>query len=241
MTPLLLAFALTTSLDTQPPEAATAAAGAYRQGLALLANEYWEEAADAFTRAIDLEPRFTLAYYGLGRARMGLKAFPAAVAALTRCRELFLSDLGNRAADQLAASQRRQDQIFQLREALRERQAGPQTSGNQTVVRQLQDQLRDLETLNRTSLDLQLRPPAFVSLSLGSAHFRAGQLGQAETAYRDALAANPKMGEAHNNLAVVFLLTGRLAEAEKAAAQAERHGYRVSPQFKRDLKLARPR
>lgn len=241
MTPLLMALTLATSLDVQPPPTATAAAGAYRQGLALLAHEYWAEAADAFARAIDLEPRFTLAYYGLGRARMGQKAFPAAVTALTRCRELFLSDLGTRAADQLAASHRRQDQILQLREALRERQAGPQTSGNQTIVRQLQDQLWDLETLNRTSLELQLRPPAFVSLSLGSAHFRAGQLAEAEAAYLDALNANPKMGEAHNNLAVVYLLTGRVAEADKAVARAERHGYPVSPQFKRDLKLASPR
>jgi len=39
--------------------------------------------------------------------------------------------------------------------------------------------------------------------------------GDAEREYRAAIAVNGKLGEAHNNLAVVLLLTGRAAERRK--------------------------
>jgi tetratricopeptide (TPR) repeat protein len=225
----------------QPSPTPTGATRAYRTGLALLAAEYWEDAAQAFTSAIDVDPRFTLAYYGLGRARMGLKEFDRAVVALSRCRDLYRAELGERAANQLAANQRHQEQMFVLREALREHQAGPQTAGSQTLARQLQDQMRDLENTTGGGADLRTRAPAFLSLALGSAYFRAGRTAEAEAAYLDAVAANPRLGEAHNNLAVTYLAFGRVADAERALALAERHGFRVHPQLKRDVADARPK
>jgi Flp pilus assembly protein TadD len=86
--------------------------------------------------------------------------------------------------------------------------------------------------------DMTLRVPAFVSLSLGSAHFRRGSMVDAEREYRNALRANPKMGEAHNNLAVVLLVTGRVQDAQKSIRDAERFGYRVNPQLKEDIRTA---
>jgi len=78
--------------------------------------------------------------------------------------------------------------------------------------------------------------PAEVSLALGSAYFRSGQLEPAEHAYRDAIKASGKMGEAHNNLAVLCMLTGRFEEAEREIKAAEKAGFPVSPRFKDDLK-----
>jgi tetratricopeptide (TPR) repeat protein len=49
---------------------------------------------------------------------------------------------------------------------------------------------------------------------------------------------NSKLGEAHNNLAVVYLQTGRVAEAEAAIKTAEKAGFRVNPQLKDDIKNA---
>ena len=46
---------------------------------------------------------------------------------------------------------------------------------------------------------------------------------------------NPKFGEAHNNLAVVYMMSDRLPEAEAEIKQAEHSGFRVNPQFQRDL------
>ena len=57
--------------------------------------------------------------------------------------------------------------------------------------------------------------PSFVSLALGSAFFRLGRLADAEREYKATIAADPKTGEAHSNLAVVYLQTGRFDDAEK--------------------------
>ena len=46
----------------------------------------------------------------------------------------------------------------------------------------------------------------------------------------------PSLGEAHNNLAVVYMLTGRIREAEAAVEKAEAAGFRVNPQLKKDIK-----
>ena len=50
---------------------------------------------------------------------------------------------------------------------------------------------------------------------------------------------NGKLGQAHNNLAVICMLTGRLDEAEAEVKLAERNGFRVNPRFKDDLNAAR--
>ena len=51
-------------------------------------------------------------------------------------------------------------------------------------------------------------------------------------------AATPKLGEAHNNLAVVLMLTKRYPEATEELKAAEAAGFKVNPQFKEDLKKA---
>ena len=83
--------------------------------------------------------------------------------------------------------------------------------------------------------------PAWISLALGSAYFRAGAMADAEREYRAAIGVDPKLGEAHNNLAVVFMLTGRFADAEQEIKAAEKSGFRVNPQLKEDLKKAAAR
>jgi len=47
---------------------------------------------------------------------------------------------------------------------------------------------------------------------------------------------NSKLGEAHNNLAVLYMQTGRKAEAEEAVKAAERARFRVHPQLKEDIR-----
>jgi Flp pilus assembly protein TadD len=50
------------------------------------------------------------------------------------------------------------------------------------------------------------------------------------------VAVNPRLGEAHNNLAVLHMLRGQKAEAEEAVKAAERAGYRVNPGLKADIR-----
>jgi Flp pilus assembly protein TadD len=78
--------------------------------------------------------------------------------------------------------------------------------------------------------------PAEVSLALGSAYFRSDQFPDAEREWKVAVDANPTLGEAHNNLAALYAMTGRKKEAEEAVRSAERAGYRVHPKLKEDIK-----
>ena len=66
--------------------------------------------------------------------------------------------------------------------------------------------------------------PAYISVALGSAYFRTNAFADAEREWRAALQVDPKLGEAHNNLAVVLMLTGRLDEAERELELAEKSG-----------------
>jgi len=52
---------------------------------------------------------------------------------------------------------------------------------------------------------------------------------------RTTIAADPKSGEAFSNLAVVYLETGRIDEADKAVKAAERVGFKVHPGLKDDI------
>jgi tetratricopeptide (TPR) repeat protein len=212
----------------------------YREGMKLLADEHWTEAAQLFEQAIDLDTQYALAFYGLGRARMGQKQYAAAVSALERCAAVYLEQAAVVTTQRMSLGQSKRDQILELRDYLRTIQSGPQTIARQAEAERIMIMIQDLEqTMNDGMRDLIVRVPAFVSLSLGSAHFRRGAMPEAEREYRNAIKANPKMGEAHNNLAVVLLLTGRPLDAEKSVKDAEKNGFRVPSAVKEDIKRAK--
>jgi tetratricopeptide (TPR) repeat protein len=206
----------------------------------LLADEQWAEAARRFEEAIDLDEQYALAFYGLGRARMGQKQYAAAVGALNQCAALYQQQAASTTGLRMTAAQAKREQILELREAQRSLSSGPQSTARQAEVERIAHMIQDIEaSLNEDMSGMIVRVPAFVSLSLGSAHFRRGAMSDAEREYRNAIKANPRMGEAHNNLAVVLLLTGRPLEAEKSVKDAEKHGFRVPSAVKDDIKRAK--
>lgn len=238
---ILIVLALWTVLSPVPGHAQQAddiAWGHYKTGLRLMSAEYWDDAAESFGKAIELDSNFTLAHFWLGRARLAAGKYVAAVQALETCRELSLRELGARASNQLAATQRRTERLREIREAIREQQTGPRTAASERVITQLETLAADIESMQSSgsSMDFQLRVPAFVSLSLGSAYFRKGDNATAETHFRAAIEANPKMGEAHNNLAVLLLMTGRVADAEQEVRLAEKARFRVNPALKDEIR-----
>ena len=81
--------------------------------------------------------------------------------------------------------------------------------------------------------------PAGLSMALGSAYFRNQNIELAEKEYLEAIRVEPGFGEAHNNLAVIYLITGRLDLADTEVAQAEKAGFNVNPKLKEDLKNRR--
>ena len=80
--------------------------------------------------------------------------------------------------------------------------------------------------------------PPGLNVALGSAYFRSGRIADAEREYRAALAAEPKLGEARINLAVVLLMTGRPADAREQIALARKSGAKVPAGLEKDVERA---
>jgi Tfp pilus assembly protein PilF len=102
----------------------------------------------------------------------------------------------------------------------------------------LERRISDLKSRRFHDAKAMPTTPAWISLALGSAYFRGGSIAEAEREYLETLKADPKLGEAHNNLAVVYLQTGRYPQAEGEVKAAEKAGFRVNPQLKEDVKKA---
>ena len=109
-------------------------------------------------------------------------------------------------------------------------------SGSVTVVLYAAPVLGSVAALQSADVPLQAAVPPFVTLALGSAYFRQERFADAEREYKLSVASDPKMGDAWNNLAVVYLMTSRYVDAESAVKAAEKAGYNVSPNLKDDIK-----
>lgn len=154
------------------------------------------------------------------------------------CRETHRKLVGLQQSNSALADQRREEEIRELRESIRLIKSGTvKSAGGQNMVLKLESRVSQLENERSRGVTAE-DTPAEVSLALGSAYFRSGDLEGAEREYRETIRVDPKMGEAHNNLAVVCLLTGKLEEAESEMKAAAESGFRVNPRFKEDLERA---
>lgn len=206
----------------------------YQRGQEFLSAEQYDRAVDAFQSATKLDPNFTDAYYGLGKAYMGLQRFASAVQAYEACIDAARRIYSNRERDRAGTDHQITDQIRALREtiiAIRRQKTG----NTEAQVMQVEARMRELER-SKSSLSGPFEPPAEVLLSLGSAHFRNGNAGNAQQRWEEAVKVNSKLGEAWNNLAVVYLRAGRKTDAEAAVKNAEKSGFRVNPRLKDDIR-----
>ena len=99
----------------------------------------------------------------------------------------------------------------------------------------LQDQMETLRTQRRRSASQAEPTPPWISVALGSAYFRNNAMADAEREFKAAIDVDPKVGEAHNNLAVVYMLTNRVDAAAAEVELAERAGFTVPAGLKRDI------
>ena len=201
-------------------------------------TESWPEAASAFQQAIDTDREFEDAYHGLGLANMRMKKYAQAIQAYLKCRDLYQAQAGKQFSNRQEAQRYRQDRLVEIDEAIRQTQSGPQTLATQDRVRQLQDQRRQVQeyATRGNNVTVQDTVPAFVYVDLGTAYFRTEQWADAEREFKAAISVDPRRGAAFNNLAVLYLQTGRYNEAEEALKSAERAGFKVHPQLKQDIK-----
>jgi tetratricopeptide (TPR) repeat protein len=208
----------------------------YEAGQELMHKETFEEAAGEFKTALTFDPDYVLAHYSLGQAYMSLKRYPDAVTAYTNCRDVLQrqSNLDQKSRTQL--DQQYQDELRELRDSLQRVRSGQLKGVSiEHEALKIEERIRVVENASHNGREERFQVPADVSLALGSAYLRSGQLPEAERSYLEATQADPKMGSAYNNLAVVYMLTSRLDEAEKSLKRAEKAGFPVSPQLKKDI------
>lgn len=211
----------------------------YRAGQELLSAEQFEKAAIEFQLAIDKDRLLTLAHYGLGQTHMALKRYTSAVLAFTGCREAFQTLHHLQERDRQAVERQRDDELLELRDAARRVQQGDIKMGSSgmvaATVARIESRIQDLERQRSSNTRGFVAPPE-VSLSLGSAYFRYGQLADAEREWKAAVDANSCLGEAHNNLAALYAMTSRKAEAEASARAAQKAGFRMNPRLLEDIR-----
>ena len=212
-----------------------------RLGQENLRAEKWDLAEREFRAAVELEPPLEMAHYGLGQVYMATKRYPAAVQAYAGCRDAYLGYMARDIHNDLLAQRRLEDQIQALEDERTAITTGRVTPMLSSGAMELDRRIHDLRTQRFHDERTAVVVPTWISIALGSAYFRAGAMADAEREYRAAIAVDSKLGEAHNNLAVVCLLTGRFADAEQEIKAAEKSGFKVNPQLKDDLKKAAAR
>jgi tetratricopeptide (TPR) repeat protein len=219
------------------PDQAKKAQAHYKAGLELMSAENWEKAAEEFKAAVSIDPLMAMAYYNLGQCRMSQKRYVEAVTAFQDCRSAFERLASASQAEREARERQRRDEVNELRDDLQRLRYLKQPSASLQI--QMEERLRQLESIQYRDRAGDAMVPAGVYLALGSAYFRQGKLEDAEREYRQAIAQDKKLGAAHNNLAVIYLMTGRPEEAETAIKDAERNGFSVNPALKNDVKAAK--
>lgn len=205
----------------------------YVRGQEFMQAELFDRAVGEFQNAIRNDRLFTDAHYSLGQAYMGLRRYASAIQAYERCLDAARTIFSMREQDRAKTDQLITDQLRALREALA--QTGRMAVGQRAAVLGIDSRIRELER-SKSGLVNRFEPPAQVLLALGSAHYRNGNAIAARQRWEEAVDANAKLGEAWNNLAVVYMQSGRRGEAEAAVRNAERNGFRVNPNLKDDIK-----
>jgi tetratricopeptide (TPR) repeat protein len=233
----ILAAAIPALAQFAPDQDRREALEHYRAGQEMMSAEQFEKAIQAFQQAIDKDRFLTLAHYGQGQAYMALKRFASAVQAYSTCLETHRELHRLQEVDRTRVERQREDEIRELRDAVRRVRQGQIKRSSEMDAERLDSRIDELER-QRTSVTAAFQAPAELSLALGSAYFRNGQLPEAEQSWRAAVNANPRFGEARNNLAVILFLSGRLDQARSELELAKKSGFKVDPRFEADLSRA---
>jgi tetratricopeptide (TPR) repeat protein len=234
----LAAAAQAPGSDAISEQSRKAALEHYQAGINDMQAASFGAAAEEFATAVKLDRLFVLAHYQLGEAQMALKNYPAAVEALEGCIAAHEEVTALQQTDHELAEKRLDEEIQALQDSLKalaRPTSGAAQPGNAAL--RLESRLHELEQQRRRGVSPSEVPAEF-NLALGSAYLREGRMEDAEKAYREAIKVNPKMGEAHNNLAFVCFRSGRLDEAASELKAARKAGFAVNPRFEDDVKKA---
>jgi tetratricopeptide (TPR) repeat protein len=213
-----------------------AASQHFKHGMESLLGEKYDVAETEFKAAVAIDPLYDAAFYGLGQVYMATRRYPDALKAYLESREAFKKATAAEVLAGTESDRRLRDQIDALKD--NERNMMRLGTGNSAAntIDQIRAQIQQLESRKSRRSGAAPPPvPAGLSMAIGSAYFRLNDVANAEKEYKAAVEVNPNFGEAHSNLAVVYLVTGRAAEAEIEVKAAEKAGFRMNPKLKEDI------
>ncbi|MCG6537635.1 MAG: tetratricopeptide repeat protein, partial [Syntrophales bacterium LBB04] len=172
---------------------------AYGKALADAGNAF--EALTYYNRAIELNPRFFLAYENRGNAKIRLGDYRGAVTDYEETLRIYPyhADGHYNLGNALARQGKMAEAVAHLREAVRIRARSAEYQNNLGYVLALQG--KEEEAMTRFQEALKLKPDlADAHNNLGNALFYRGRLGEAIESYREALRINPNFKLAKDNL-----------------------------------------
>jgi tetratricopeptide (TPR) repeat protein len=233
--------ALTLMLAAHPAQQEQAARARadvfYREGIEHLKEERFLEAIRSLKEAVSIDDRHAMAYYMLGRAHLFRQDYEDALKVLVRSRDIYAEDASQQfrsQADAEAHWRRMQTEVDAALASLRAI-AKPDSRALEQI-RQLEERKRQIQRAQQgRDSDVSVPVPGFVLVSLGSAYFRVGKWADAEDTFRAAIKADPRAGEAYNNLAVLFMELERYDEAERFVRAATKLGLRLAPGLEQEI------
>jgi tetratricopeptide (TPR) repeat protein len=188
----------------------------------------WDDAVSELHAALALDSTIPIAYFNLGHCEMALKRYAEAEAAYRSSAKAILARVSESEQERAQRYALTEEKIQDLRRKM-------QMLEGDLRAQAIESRIHVLEASRPTEGRTATVPPE-LNVALGGACLRQGKLSEAEQAFKDALKVNSKLGVAHNNLAVLYMLTNRFQEANDEVKQAEKAGFPVSPAFKKDLK-----
>ena len=208
---------------------------AYEKAVKSYSRRDYDLARRQLQDAIDAFPEFSDAHFLLAKSWYMQKRFDQALPAVELAESTwsrFATLTADARADQVEAvlQKRRnlQDQITALEDDLRHVTSDDERRRVETYIDTLRHQIDEIDRDRGSVSATELRAmPAEYFFVHGNILLRMNRLIDAEPQYLRAIEANPKYGEAFNNLASLYYQAGRLDDARKTIELARGRGLPV--------------
>ncbi len=213
----------------------------YDKAVKAFSRTDYEAARRELHKAIAAMPQYSYAHLLMAKtwylSKRYDEALPAIERAETAWREFagIAADAKSQQSDALLRQRRNlQDQINALQADYRQAATQQQRDQIQNYISTLQHQIDDIDRdqVSRAPTELATLPAEY-SFVHGNILLRMNRLIDAEPQYLRAIEANPKYGEAFNNLASLYFQAGRLEEARSVLAQARGRGLPINLDLER--------
>jgi len=211
----------------------------HKKGVRALQTGELERARESFNESLKILPSYPDAHIGLGQIAMGQGSFEEALNHFNAAKEGY-RELGESLVDvQARRYADAQRQINQLQDSIRQIQSQGAGGGMlQVNINTMENQIQQLQAIEPPNREAASEPPGEVYFYIGNALFQLNRRPEALEAWETCRDKSPKFAMVHNNLALVYMMSGRLEAAKESLAKAEELGFPVNPQFKQDLDKA---